>query len=189
MAKHLIATLYSFTALATLIVGLTNFDSMCAVVSPINQDWLASFAVLDFAVPTVFFLASISAIWTNDKTRAPRWICAAGVLILLLLVFIHHGLKWRIFLEATGALISVVFVLGSSVRQASTMVGIGAVIYSIVQGPELVLSFQRYWAFGDTLLHLLVTTMPPLLVTASTVVAIYSHLKIRARITRVGSLP
>ena len=189
MAKRLIAILYSFTALATLIVGLTSFDSMCAVLSPINQGRLVSFAVLDFAVPTVFLLAGISAIWTNDKSRAPRWICAAGVLIFLLVVFIHHGLRWRIFLEATGALISVVFILGSSVRQASTMVGLGAVIYAIFQGPDLVLSFHRYWAFGDTLLHLLGTTMPPLLVTASIAVAIYSHLRIRAKMTRVGSLP
>jgi uncharacterized membrane protein YozB (DUF420 family) len=133
MAKRLTGILYSLTALATLIVGLASFDSMCAALSPINQRWLASIAVIDFATPTVFLLAGISAIWTSDKSRAPRWICAAGVLIVLMLVFVHHGVRWRLFLEAAGALISLVFILGSLVRQASTIAGIGIAVYALLQ--------------------------------------------------------
>lgn len=189
MARRLTGILYSLTALATLIVGLASFDSICAVLSPINQRGLGSIAVIDFATPTIFFLAGISAIWTSDKSRAPRWICAAGVLIVLMLIFVHYGVRWRLFLQAAGALISLVFVLGSLVRQASTIAGMGVAAYALLQGPYFILDLERDWAFGQTLQRLLARTMPPFLVAASLVLAIYSHSRIRAKIPRGVSLP
>jgi hypothetical protein len=187
MVNRLAATLYFLTTFATLSVGLAHFTSMHAIISPIHVRWLASTAIVDFAVPTIFLLAGISASWINDESKTPRWVTAATTLIGLMLIFFHYGLGWRPFSAAAGPLLSVVFILGSSVRQASTIAGIGAVGYAVLQGPDLVLNLQSYWEFGETFQQLVATTAPPILVTASLVVAIYSHFRIRAKISRVES--
>jgi hypothetical protein len=187
MVNRLAAMLYFLTTLATLCVGLASFTSMYAKISPIHARWLAYLAILDFAVPTIFLVAGISASWINDKSKASRWIIAAITLIGLTLIFFHHALGWRPFSEAAGVLLSVVFILGSPERRASTIAGIGAVGYAVLQGPDLVLNLQSYWEFGETFQHLVATTAPPILVTASLVVAIYSHFRIRAKISRVES--
>jgi hypothetical protein len=184
MVNRLAATLYFLTALATLNAGLVSFNFLYSVISPINHRWLASYVILVFAAPTVFLLAGISAFGTNNKSMASRWITAAALLIVLMLICAHYGLGWRLFSKATGALLSIVFILGSSVRQASTIAGIGTVVYAVLQGPDLISNLQMYWAFGGSRQHLLATIMTPILVTASLVMAVLSHVKTRATISR-----
>jgi hypothetical protein len=115
---------------------LANFNSTHAAISAINARWLVSFAILDFAVPTIFLLAAISAS-INGNSKASPWITAATTLIGLMLFSFHYGLGWRPFSEVAGALLSVAFILSSSVRQASTIAGTGTVIYAVVQGEAL----------------------------------------------------
>jgi hypothetical protein len=140
---------------------------------------LASIAVLDFGVPTIFLLAIITVFWASDKSRAARWIAAAAVLIGLILVFIHHRLGWRPFLEAVGILTSAIFIVGSLAREASKIVIWGTVFYAILQGPGLFLQLHFYWAFGGSVRHLLMIIVPPALVAASLVIAAYSHIRTR----------
>jgi hypothetical protein len=185
MTKRLAAVLYFLTAVATLSVGLASFDSRRVWVSAIHVRWLASLAILDFAVPTIFLLAAISASWVNDKSRAARWITAAITLVGLMLFSFYYGLGWRPFLEAAGPLVSFVFILSSSVRQASTIAGIGTVIYAVVEGQELILNLQNYWEFGASPQHLVATIMPPILVMSSLALAVTSHIKAQARIARI----
>jgi hypothetical protein len=186
MAKPLTATLYFSTAIATLIGGLANFNSVYAIIGPHGVQSFASFAILDFAVPTIFLLASTTVFWTNEKSRA-AWITAAAVLVGLALVFIQYRLGWKPFLGAAGTLISAVFVVGSLVKEASVIVGLAMVIYAFVQGPDLVSHLQQYWAFGGSAQHLLAIIVPPALVVASLLVAAYSYIGIRDRGTRFGS--
>jgi hypothetical protein len=122
--------------------------------------------------------------WTSTKSRAARWITAAAVLTGLMLVFIHYRLGWRPFSEAAGPLISAVFIVGSLARQASIIVIWGTVFYAVLQGPSLVSQLQVYWALGGSLQHLLMMTMPPALVAASLVMAVYSHIDTRHIVTR-----
>src|SRR5579859_3751851 len=142
MAKSVAAILYSLTALATLMVSLESFGSIHATIAPVNFRWLPSFAVIDFAVPAVFFLASISAVWASDKLRVARWVTVAAVLVLLMLVFGHDALGWKLFLEAAGELVSAVFVIGALAGQASTIAGIGVALYAVVQSQYSILSLQ-----------------------------------------------
>src|ERR1700689_5169527 len=127
MAKRLAAVLFVLTAFATLNVGLASFNSVSAILSPINYRWLPTYAFINFSAPTIFLFASISTIWSTDKSTASRWIAASVVFVALMLFFIHRGLGWRLFSEAAGALISVVFVLGSLARHSSTIAGVGTV--------------------------------------------------------------
>jgi hypothetical protein len=184
MLKRLEAILYFLTAVATLSVALASFNLTHAVTSAINARWLVSFAILDFAVPTIFLLAGMSA-FINDKSKASLWITAATTLIGLMLFSFDYGLGWRPFSEAAGSLLSVVFILSSSARQASTIAAIGAVIYAVVQGEALILNLQSYWKFGASPQHLLATITPPILVLSSLVMAVASHIKTQASIARV----
>lgn len=184
MVKRLAAVLYFLTAVATLGVGLASFSSTHAVISAIIARWFVSYVVLDFAAPTIFLLAGFAAS-INDKSKASPWITAATTLIGLMLFCFHYGLGWRPFSGAAGALLSVVFILSSSVRQASTIAGIGTVIYAVFQGEELILNLQRYWTFGGSPQDLLATIMPPILVMSSLVMAVTSHIKTQASIARV----
>jgi hypothetical protein len=183
MAKRLAGTLYFLTAIATFNVGLASFNSTYAITFPSHFWWLASFAILDFAAPMVFFLAGISAFCTSDKLKTPVWISASAVFSVLTLGFFHLRLGWKLFLEAAGPLLSVVFILGWSATMASKTAWIGTAIYALVQGEELILDLLRYWAFGDSVQYLLVTIAAPILVTVSLIVAICSHIRARKRIT------
>ena len=186
MVKPLAAILYFLTALATLNVGLVDFNSMYSTLRPINFRALASIAILDFGVPTIFFLASITVFWTSDKSRAARWITAATVLTGLMLVFIHHRLGWRLFSEAAGTLISAIFIVGSLAREASRIVILGTVFYAVLQGPFLVLQLRFYWAFGGSLQHLLMIIMSPALVATSFLMATSSYFETRHIATQAG---
>jgi hypothetical protein len=186
MVKPLAALLYFFTALATLNVGVSDFNSMYSVIWPKHFKALASIAILDFGVPTIFLLASITVFWTSDKSRAARWITAAAVLMGLMPVFIHHRLAWKPLLEAAGTLISAVFIVGSLVRKASIIAGWGTVFYAVLQGPFLILQLHFYWAFGGSVQHLLMIFVAPALVAASLVMAAYSHVRTRDVVVRAG---
>lgn len=173
MAKRLAAALYALTAFATLNVGLASFNSVSAILSPIDNRWLLpTYAFIHFSAPTIFLFASISAICSTDKTTTSRWITTSVVFVVLMLVFIHHRPGWKLFSEAAGAIISVVFILGSLARHASTIAGIGTITYALVQGQELILRLQFYWSFGGSYQHILATLTSPILVTASLSVAI-----------------
>jgi hypothetical protein len=187
MAKPLAATLYFLTVIATLIVGLVSFNSVYTIIRPVSVRSLASFVILDFAAPTIFLLASLTVFCTSDKSRTARWITAAAVLVGLIPVFIHYQLGWRPFLEAAGALISAVFVIGSLVKEASIVAGLGTVIYAVVQGPDLILQLHFYWAFGGSVRHLVMILIAPALVAASLVVAVYSYIRCRDTGTRLES--
>jgi hypothetical protein len=183
MAKPVAAILYLLTALATLVVGLASFNSIYAITSPTNLRWLPTVAFVDFAVPTVFLLASISVVSTNHKSLVPQSITAGAILLLSMLVFGHDALGWKSFAYAAGNLISAVFIIGALARRVSTIAGIGAALYAVVEGYRLMLNLQLYWAFGGSFQHLLVTVMPPVLVTASLGLAIYSHFKVERHLT------
>jgi hypothetical protein len=187
MARHLAATLYFLTAIATLIAGLASFNYVYAIIRPVSVRSLASFAILDFAVPTIFLLASFTIVWTSNKSTTARWITAAPVFVGLVLVFIQYRIGWKPFLGAAGTLISAVFVVGSLVKEASVIAGLAIVIYAVVQGPDLISHLHQYWAFGGSVQHLFVMIVPPALVAASFLVAAYSYLGIRDTDTRFGS--
>src|SRR4029077_7446615 len=187
MVKPLAATLYFLTAIGTLTVGLAGFNSVYTIIRSGSVRSFASFAILDFAVPSFFLLASLTVFCTSDKSRAARWITAAAVLVGLTLVFIHYRLGWRPFLGAAGALISAVFVIGSLVEEASIVAGLGMVIYAVVQGLDLILQLHFYWEFGGSVRHLLMILIAPVLVAASLVVAVYSYIGTRDTGTRLES--
>ena len=173
MAQRLAAILYLLTALATLNAGLASFKSVSALFSTINLRWLPSFAIIDFAVPTIFLLAGLSAVWPNRASTMSRWITASAVFILLVDLCVRHGLGWKAFSEAAGVLISAVFVTGSLAKHASAIAGTGVLLYAVALGQDLILRLQFYWAFGGSYRHLLATLSPPVLVAASLIVAFY----------------
>jgi hypothetical protein len=177
MAQRLAAILFVLTAFAAYYIGLASFSATAAGLSPINFHWLPIFSNIYFAAPTVFLLAGISAIWPNRESAAPRWITALMVFVVLMHVFIHRGLGWKPFLETAGTLVSIVFVLGLLARHASTIAGMGIVLYAVVLSQDSIVRLQFYWAFGGSYLRLLATVSPPILVTASLVVAISLHFK------------
>jgi hypothetical protein len=177
MPKPVAAVLYLATTLATVLVGLMSFNFYHAAISPTYSRWLGPLAVSEFAVPTVFILATISVLRANSKSRVPQAVTAAVVVVLLILLFSHEGLAWKHFAGVAGALISAAFILGSLAPQASRLVWIGAVLYAFIQGRHLILSLHHYWAFGGSIQHLLAIIMPPILVTASVIVAIYQHVR------------
>jgi hypothetical protein len=184
MPKRAAAILYFLTAVATFGAGLDSFGSMHALTSTINARWLASFAIIDFAAPTIFLLASISAASISEKSTASPWMTATTISIGLILVVVHYGLGWRQFAEVTAVLLSAVFILSSPVRQASTTAGVGTAFYTVFQGEALIINLQNYWTFGGSARHLLGTIIPPILVVSSLVVALTSHIKTRASIAR-----
>jgi Na+/H+ antiporter NhaB len=104
-----------------------------------------------------------------------------------MLFSVYYGLGWRPFLEAAGLLVSFVLILSSSVRQASTIAGIGTVMYAVVEGQELILNLQSYWEFGASPQHLVATITPPILVMSSLTMAVMSRIKVQAKIARVHS--
>jgi hypothetical protein len=178
MAKRLVVVLFVSTAFATLIVGLATFKFYSALLSPLIFRWLLpSFIVFYFAAPTIFLLASFTAVWSSHKSTIPRWATASVVFAALMFFSIYRGLGWKSFSEAAGFLISGIFVLGSFARQASTIAGIGTVAYAVFQGQELIYSIHDYWAFGGSYQRLLTTLSPPVLVAASLIVAIFLHFK------------
>jgi hypothetical protein len=187
MPKRFSAILYFLTALATLNVGLTDFDFMHSIISPKHWRALAPIAILDFGAPTIFLLASITVFRTSGKSKAARWITSATVSIGLMLLFAHHRLGWRPFSVTAGTLISAAFILGSLVGEASLIAGWGTVFYAVLQGPDLVLQLHYYWAGGGSFQHLLMIFIPPALVTASLAMAAYTHVGTRDKATRDGS--
>jgi len=184
MLKRLAAILYFVTAVATLDIRLADFDFVHGMSSHLRFKWVASVAIIHFAAPTLFLLASVSALRRSDKSRAPKWITAIAVLMVLGLVFVHYGLGWRSYLEAAGTLVSFVLILGSSVSRASTIAVIGAVMYSVIEVPNLITSLEMYWDFGGSFQHFIAKIVPPVLVIASLGMAILSHFSTRARIVR-----
>jgi hypothetical protein len=186
MTKRVAAILYLLTALATLNAGLASFSSIYAALSPINAHrWAASFAVIEFASPTIFFLAGVSAFWKDEESKASKWIAAGVVLLGLAIFFLHQGFSWRSLAEGAGALVSGVFILSSLVKHSSRIVLIGTVIYAVAQGLEMVLSLRMYWAFGGSIQNLLATITTPILVLASLAMAVTLYGKSRARDAQV----
>jgi|ERR1700693_103893 len=92
MPKPVAAVLYLATTLATVLVGLMSFNFYHAAISPTNSRWLGPLVVSEFAVPTVFILATISVLRANSKSRVPQAVTAAVVVVLLILLFSHEGL-------------------------------------------------------------------------------------------------
>jgi hypothetical protein len=188
MVKPFAAIIYFLTALATLKVGLADFNFMYSIIPPNNWRALAAQTFLDLAVSAIFLLASISVVRTSDRSTVARCIASAAVLVALMLVFIHHRLAWRPFLQAAGTLISAVFIIGSLVREASIIAGLGAVFYAILQGDSLIFQLHKYWAFGGSVQHLLMILMAPAVVVASLLTATYSHIRARDLVTQSESI-
>lgn len=182
MLKRLSSILYFVTAVATLDAGLASFNFARRVLFPTGLKWLASLAILHFAAPALFLLASLAVLRTDNRSRLPNWITAAATLAALMLIFVHSGLGWRSYLEAAGALVSLVLIVGSLASRASTIALIGVVTYSLVEVHLLITSLEMYWDFGGSVQHFVAKIIPPVLVLVTLVMAGASHF-----ITREGT--
>jgi len=182
MLKRLTAVLYFVTAVATLDIRLADFDFVHAMSLHLRFKWVAFVAIIHFAAPTLFLLASVSALRRSDESKAPKWITAIAMLMVLALVFVHFGLGWRSYSEAAGTLVSFVLIVGSSVSRASTIAVIGAATYLVIEVPLLITSLEMYWDFGGSIEHFVAKIIPPIFVLASLVIAITSHFITRERI-------
>src|ERR1700684_3277276 len=130
---RLSSILYFVTAVATLDAGLASFSYVRRVLLAFGFKWSASAAIVYFAAPALFLLASLAALRRDNTSRFPKWISAAVTLAALVLVFIHAGLGWEAYSEAAGALGSLVLISGSLVSRASTLALMGAVTYFVVE--------------------------------------------------------
>jgi hypothetical protein len=177
MPSRVTSVLYFLTAIATLGVGLSIFNSQGTITSRLGDRWIAASAILDLIVPTIFLLAGTSVFRTNDKPRTSLWITTILMLSVVIVVFVQRGLGWRSILAASGPLLSLAWILGSSVRQTSTIALVGTVGYIIIEGQDLILNLHRYWTSGGFVGQLLVTLLPPILVAGSLVAAVSSMLR------------
>jgi len=181
--RRMPGVIHLLTSLATLFTGFTFFAGDYALSTRgtrTNIRELAAFAILNFAAPAVFLLASALSFWPKKQSNRGRWITAASVLIMLApLIVREHG--WKLYIQTTGSLVSAVFVLDSLMRWPSAIAMIATVICGLTQGQMMIYGIERYWDFGGTISTLLVEITPPFLVTASLITAIACHLAMRKR--------
>jgi hypothetical protein len=190
MAKRLTSLLFFLTAVATLSAGLAIFSSDFAPPSafahafipfghalshPFSQRVIVPWAIYDFAAPTVFFLAGVSTLRSDEASLKSGLITGAAVSLVLTAICFHYNLGWKWFFETAGPLSSLAVIVGSSAKQPSTIAVVGAAAYGLLQGQYLVLSLQDYWSsIGGSFRQLLMTISVPLLVTVSLATAISS---------------
>jgi hypothetical protein len=115
--------LYLLTSLATLCTGFIFFaEDYAPLTGALRSDVRipVSLAILYFAAPAVFLLASALSFWTKKQSNRGRWITMVAVLVMLTpLIQREHG--WKLFIETAGPLVSAVFVLDSMVRSPSAI--------------------------------------------------------------------
>lgn len=181
MLKRLSSILYFVTAVATLDAGLASLNFARSVLFPTGFKWLASLAILHFAAPALFLLASLAVLRTDNRSRLPKWITAAATLAALMLICVHYGLRWRTYLEAAGALASLVLIVGSLASRASTIALVAVVTYCLVEVDLLITSLEMFWDFGGSVQHFFAKIIPPVLVLACLVIATASHFITRER--------
>jgi hypothetical protein len=175
MLKRLSSILYFVTAVATLDAGLTSFNNMRIMLTSFGFKWSASASTIYFAAPALFLLASLEALKRDNTSRFPKWISAAVTLAAAGLMFAYAGLGWEAYLEAAGALGSLVLISGSLVSRASAMAAIGAITYFVVEAPLLIPWLKLYWYFGGSVQHFIAKIVPPIFVLASLAMAVVSH--------------
>ncbi len=189
MLKRLSSILYFVTAVATLDAGLASFNFAHRMLISFGFKWDATAAIVYFAAPALFLLASLAALRKDNTSGFPKWISAAVTLAALVLVFVHAGLGWQAYLEAAGTLGSLVLISGSLVGRASTMAVMGAVTYTVVEARMLITSLRLYWDFGGSIQHFVAKIVPPLMVLASLVMAIAAHFIVRQEIALAAPTP
>jgi hypothetical protein len=179
--RRLPGVLYLLTSLATLSTGLTFFAEDYAALTGAIKSRIrvpASLAILDFAAPALFLLASALSFWTKKESNRGRWITVAAVLIMLApLIHGEHG--WKLFVETAGPLVCAVLILDSMMRWPSAIAMIASVMCGITQGQMMIYGIERYWDFGGSISTFLVEITPLSLVTASLIAAIAHHLAMR----------
>ena len=180
MLNRLAAILYFLTALATLNIGLALFNFLYRIPIPINFRFFVFDGIRDFVIPAIFFLASMSVVWEDEKLRAPVWITFGVAFLSLMMILIPRQHGWRLFLETAGPILSIILIVGFSVRRGSTIAGIGAVIYAIIHGPELARFVDDYFSprtAGYSFHSFLAQVIPAGLATASLAIAIILSFK------------
>ena len=173
--------LYLLTALATLFAGAAFFAHDYA--APFRSYYIGSvyLAILNFAAPVFFTLASASSFWTKGESNRARWVTIVAVIIILVpLIHFAHG--WKLYADTAGGLICLVFVQDLLARRSSAIAISAAATYGITQGVSLYFWLLDYWDVGGSIAHLLAEITPLFLVTASLVAAITPHHTVRDRI-------
>jgi hypothetical protein len=180
--------LYLITALATLFAGTAFFTNDYA--APFRRYYIGSvsLAILNFAAPVFFILASASSIWTKGESNRARWVTIGAVLIIFVpLIHFDHG--WKPYAGAVGGLICLVYVHDSLVRRSSAIAISAAATYGITQGVSLYFWLLNYWDFGGSIANLLAEITPLFLVTVSLLAAITSHPTVSDKTIDKGQTP
>jgi hypothetical protein len=181
------AILYLLAALATLIVCLADFDSLCRIILPIHFRWLAASAIGIFAIPAIFLLAGFTA-FVVDKPKAPPWITVAITFAALMPILISRRHGVLLFAEVAGPIASIVVILAFSGLKPSKIAGIAACIYAVAEGPGLVSFLEGYFSprtTGNSFQHFLTEVIPAVLVIASLTTATASIVRHRKRMTDI----
>jgi hypothetical protein len=136
--------------------------------------------MLNFAAPVFFLLAGVSSVWTKEKSNWARWI-TSGVVLMILVPLIRREHGWKLYAEAAGGLICLVFIHDLLLGRPSVIAITSTVTYGITQGVSLSFWLLNYWDFGGSIPYLHVEITPLFLVAASLLVAVATLLTGRER--------
>jgi hypothetical protein len=183
MLRGLAAIRYFLTALATLNGGVAYFDLLYRLISPMHLRWNAANGIGIFAIPAIFLLAGISDL-ALDKPKAPSWITSAVTVVVLMPILVSRQHGGFLYAEVAGPIVSIVVILGFSGLRPSTIAGIGACNYALVEGSDLVSFLESYFSprtTGNSLEHFLAEVIPAALVISSLTIAFASIFRRRER--------